>query len=61
MTKELQERDKPFILALISMGSLLSVLFTLIYLKQYEMLKEVVAWFSPWVSMSWAFYFKAKS
>jgi len=61
MSKSIQERDKPFILALTSMGAFLTTLFSLMYLKRFELLKDCVVWFSPWISMAWALYFKEKS
>lgn len=58
---ELPERHKPFILAVLTMGALLTVLFAAMINGKWDMLKDIVVWFSPWVSMSWAWYFKSRS
>lgn len=57
MRKNIQERDKPFILALISVGIfMLGVILCIIYNK-WEYIKEWTAISSPYMSMSWAWYF----
>lgn len=61
MSEDIGERDKPFILALSTLGAFLSVVFVTLYLKEYGLLEEVAKWFIPLLTMSWTFYFSKKA
>ena len=58
---KLQERDKPFVLALVGIASLLGVGIYGIAFNQWEAAKDFLAIILPLVVMSWTFYYKAKS
>ena len=64
---EIPQADKPFYLAVLSMIALLVGIIFAIYAGAQrpdvykDLWLQVSAVFSPFVMMSWAFYFKAKS
>jgi len=64
---EVPEKDKPFYLAILSMLALLVGIIVAIYEGAHnpdvykDLWLQVSAVFSPFVMMSWAFYFKEKS